>query len=105
MAPEKGTAIVKVELGSVFIDTDDASVREDQRGIVMDIISKLKQYGGGEIVIEANTDSRGSYEYNLELAERRAKSIEQLLRDNLGADLMRDVSVEVGPAAQMELEE
>ena len=102
---ENGVSIVQVELGSVFFDTNDASVRKDQQGIVMDIISKLKQYGGGEIVIEANTDSRGSFEYNLELAERRAQSIERLLRDNLGAELMRDVTVVVGPAAQTELEE
>jgi len=48
------TKTVVVELGSVFFDTDDASVRQDQIGVVDDIISALRQYGGGAITISAS---------------------------------------------------
>lgn len=97
--------VIEVSLGSVFFDTDSARVREDQEGIVADIIAKLRQYGGGAIVIEANTDSRASAAYNLELAERRAESIRKRLITALGERLMGGVSVEVDAAAQTELEQ
>ncbi len=93
---------VEVQLGSVFFDTDKNTVREDQRGIVADIVSKLKAYGGGSILIETHTDSRGSARYNLELAEKRAETIRGLLADALGPELVKLVSVEVNPAAYEE---
>lgn len=72
-------------------------MRTDQAGIVEDIISKLREYGGGTIVIEAFTDSRASASYNLELAERRAQTIRERIRQALGDDLMQQISVEVDP--------
>lgn len=104
--PQLATAYktVEVSLGSVFFDTDDASIREDQRGIVADIINALRDYGGGEITIAANTDSRKPYQYNIELAERRAKTIRNVIRRALGDELMSGVNVEVDPAAYQEAE-
>lgn len=93
---------VEVSLGSVFFDTDKHHVRDDQRGIVLDIINKLREYGGGQIVIDAHTDSRGSYEYNLALAERRAETIRKILSESLGAELMQLISVEVSREARSE---
>jgi len=95
---------VEVSLGSVFFDTDDATIREDQRGVVADIIKALRDYGGGEITIGANTDNRSSYQYNIDLAERRAKTIRDVISRALGAELMSDVNVEVDPAAYQEAE-
>ena len=94
--------VVEVELGSIFFDTDDASIREDQRGVVTDIVKALRQYGGGAITISANTDNRASYEYNIALAQRRAATVRNVLRDALGSDLMSAVAVEVDPAAYQE---
>ena len=95
---------VEVSLGAVFFDTDDASIREDQRGVVADIIKALRDYGGGEITIGANTDSRASHQYNIELAERRAKSVRDVIRRALGDELMSDVKIEVDPAVYQEAE-
>ena len=95
---------VEVSLGSVFFDTDDASIREDQRGVVADIIKALKDYGGGAITIGANTDSRASYQYNIDLAERRAKTIRDVISRALGDELMSEVKVEVDPAVYQEAE-
>lgn len=102
MAAAVATKIVEVKLGSVFFDTDDASVRDDQRGVVEDIIDALRKYGGGEITISANTDSRASFEYNITLAERRATTIRNVISRALGAELMADVTVMVDPAAYQE---
>ncbi len=93
---------VEVKLGAVFFDSNDAAVRADQRGIVTDIINKILTYGGGRILIEAHTDSRGRYQANLRLAEQRAATIERILQDELGNDQMKYVSVEVNPAAYQE---
>lgn len=90
---------VVVQLGSVFFDVDDHEVREDQKGIIRDIISKLREYGGGEILIEANTDSSASHEYNLALSERRADTIRQILQDSLGSSIMQSIVVQVDPDA------
>jgi len=95
-------AIVEVSLGSIFFDTDSAEVRADQAGIVEDIISKLREYGGGTIIIDAHTDSRASAQYNLALAERRAEAVRARLRDALGKSLMESVSVEVDPQGLVE---
>ena len=63
------------------------------------MISKLKEFGGGKIIIETNTDSRGSHLYNLRLAEKRANTIREILSENLGEDMLHLVSVEVDPKA------
>ena len=91
--------VVVVNLGSVFFDTDVASIREDQRGVVEDIIKAIRLHGSGEITVSAHTDSRQSYEYNIALAEQRAKSIRDAISRALGEDLMSDVSVSVDPTA------
>ncbi len=96
---------VEVSLGSVFFDTDKHNVREDQRGIVLDIVNKLREYGGGQILIEAHTDSRASKEYNLKLAERRAETIRNILSESLGSEMMELISVDVNPAAYTEQEQ
>ena len=71
---------------------------------VADIIKALRDYGGGEITIGANTDSRASHQYNIELAERRAKSVRDVIRRALGDELMSDVKIEVDPAVYQEAE-
>ena len=104
IAEEREHQHVEISLGAVFFDTDKHSIRTDQRGIVLDMISKLREYGGGQILIQAHTDSRGTTEYNLALAEKRALSVAQVLRESLGEELMRLISVEVDPAAYAEVE-
>lgn len=94
--------MVEVSLGSVFFDVGQHNVREDQFGIVMDIIQKLREYGGGKILIEAHADSMGNAMDNISLAERRAISLRTLLSEELGSEIMDKVNVEVNPAAYRE---
>jgi len=96
---------VEISLGAVFFDTDKHDIRADQRGIVRDMINKLREYGGGQILIQAHTDARGTKEYNLDLAEKRAQAVRQVLSESLGADLMQLISVDVDPAAFTEADE
>jgi len=102
VAAEREQQHVEISLGSVFFDTDKHEIRSDQRGIVLDMVNKLREFGGGQILIQAHTDSRGTKVYNLALAERRAQAVRQVLSESLGAELMRLISVEVDQAAYAE---
>ncbi|MEE9493641.1 MAG: SdrD B-like domain-containing protein, partial [Gammaproteobacteria bacterium] len=94
---------VNVSLGSIFFDTDKASIREDQRGIIDSIVTRIREYGHGHIVIEAHTDARQTAEYNIDLARRRADSVRHVLESRLGAVLMSQVKVEVAPESAVEM--
>ena len=104
-ANDVATHSVEVLLGSVFFNTDRYDVRADQQGIVADIVKKLREYGGGTILIEAHTDSIGDYQYNLDLAERRAETIRRVLEEKLGKHAMESVTVDVNPEAYQEQEQ
>jgi len=96
---------VEISLGAVFFDTDKHDIRADQRGIVLDMVNKLREYGGGQILIQAHTDSRGTKEYNLGLAEKRAQAVRRVLSESLGDELMQLISVEVDQSAYTETEQ
>ncbi len=93
---------VEVNIGSVFFNVNEATVRDDQRGIVLDMANKLREYGGGQIVIESHTDSSGSASYNLELSRKRAENIRKILSEHLGPDMMKLISVDVSAEAHEE---
>ena len=47
----------------------------------------LREYPDTEILVQGHTDSRGTDEYNLELSEKRAKSVfNQLVRNGVKSD-------------------
>jgi len=96
-------AKVEANLGSVFFDTDMHNIRADQRGVVQDIIKRIRQFKQARILIEAHTDSRHNQNYNIALAERRARTVEAELRRILGDALMENVSVEVDKGSYQEL--
>ena len=69
----------------VYFDFDSSGIRKDQIARVevnADFIKNKKDY---DIVIEGNTDPRGTNEYNMALGERRALSAKKNLV-NLGVD-------------------
>ena len=100
---KKREANVEARLGSVFFDTDMHNIRADQRGVVEDIIKRVKQFKRARIIIEAHTDSRHNRDYNIALAERRARTVEKALRQALGDALMQNVSVEVDTKSYQEI--
>jgi peptidoglycan-associated lipoprotein len=91
------------ELGSIYFDYDDATIRGDAR-------TTLKANGQAiqgrsewkTVTLEGHTDERGSEEYNLALGERRANAAKQYLVD-LGIASSRMITVSFGegsPAVQ-----
>ena len=66
-------------LSPVYFDFDQATIRPDMVDRMVQNAEFIKQAGNSSIVVEGNTDERGTNEYNLALAERRAQNTRQYL--------------------------
>ena len=87
---------------SVFFDYDSNLVKEEYRPIVAAHARYLTQNKNAKMIIQGNTDERGSREYNLALGQRRADAVKQMMTV-LGAEGPRVESVSFGeekPRAQ-----
>lgn len=64
---------------SVFFDYDSYIVKDDFKPLVSTHAGYLTQHADRNIVIQGNTDERGSSEYNLALGQRRAEAVRKSL--------------------------
>ena len=81
-------------LTPIYFDFDQASVRPDMADRMITNAEYL-QGVGNTVIIEGNCDDRGTKEYNLALAERRAINVKDYLI-NLGVDPLRVRTVSYG---------
>jgi peptidoglycan-associated lipoprotein len=65
---------------SIYFDLDSFVVKDDFRPIVEAHSSFMKRNAGRKVMIEGNTDERGSREYNLALGQKRAEAVKSMLR-------------------------
>ncbi|MGF1625992.1 MAG: peptidoglycan-associated lipoprotein Pal [Alphaproteobacteria bacterium] len=63
----------------VFYDTDQYNLRPDARATVERWAAWLQQYPNVQVTVEGHADERGTREYNLALADRRANSARDYL--------------------------
>jgi peptidoglycan-associated lipoprotein len=63
----------------VYFDYDQAEIRPDQVAKIQSAAAWLKQNPNVRFTIEGHADERGSQEYNLGLADRRANAVKQFL--------------------------
>ena len=75
--------IISQDLKDVFFDYDSSTVREDARATLArnsDVLKGLfNEHQNITVVIEGHADERGSAEYNLGLADRRATTTKEFL--------------------------
>lgn len=62
---------------SVYFDFDSSVVKDEYKGMIGAHSDYLKSHAGQKVVIQGNTDARGSREYNLGLGQRRAESVKK----------------------------
>ena len=80
-------------LSPIYFDFDQAGVRPAMTEILVSNAEYLKTIPGRMVVIEGNSDERGTNEYNLALGERRAINTRQyLINLGIAADSMRTLS-------------
>ncbi len=63
----------------VFYDFDSSDLRPEARATVEALAVWLSNYPAATLVLEGHADERGTREYNLALAERRANAIRDYL--------------------------
>jgi peptidoglycan-associated lipoprotein len=64
---------------SVFFDYDSAVVKDEFKPVVTAHARYLTDNRGRRVVVQGNTDERGSREYNIALGQRRADSVKKML--------------------------
>ncbi|MEQ1775862.1 MAG: peptidoglycan-associated lipoprotein Pal [Burkholderiales bacterium] len=80
---------------AIFFDYDSNQVKEEYRPLVAAHARYLTQNKNAKMIIQGNTDERGSREYNLALGQRRADSVKQMMTV-LGAESPRVETVSFG---------
>ncbi len=79
----------------IYFDFDQAGISAAMRPILTSNADYMKESSGTVIVIEGNCDERGTNEYNLALAERRAINAKEYIV-NLGVNPARIRTVSYG---------
>ena len=64
---------------SVYFDLDSYEVKGEYRSLVEAHAAFLRKNPGRKVVVEGNTDERGSREYNLSLGQKRAEAVKKML--------------------------
>jgi peptidoglycan-associated lipoprotein len=80
---------------SIYYDYDSSVVKDEFKPLVTAHARYLTQNRSARMVIQGNTDERGSREYNIALGQRRADSVKQMLL-LLGAQEAQIESVSFG---------
>ena len=80
---------------SVFFDYDSTVIKDEFKPLVTAHAQYLTKNRSAKIVIQGNTDERGSREYNIALGQRRADSVKQMMM-LLGAQEAQIESVSLG---------
>lgn len=79
---------------SVYFDLDSYTLRADGQPVVSAHSEFLNKNRGQKIIIQGNTDDRGTAEYNLALGQRRSEALRQALAlRGVGANQMEAVSL------------
>ena len=96
-----GTDVISTTIGelqTVYFEYDQADIRSDSADTLRSNAALIKNNERwGQVVVQGNTDERGSEEYNLALGERRATAVKRYLVD-LGVSENRLRTVSFGEA-------
>lgn len=69
-------------LKSIFFDFDKYNIRPDQAPRLDYNLDLLKEYKKNYVILDGHADERGTREYNIALAGRRAETVKKLLVQN-----------------------
>lgn len=64
---------------SIYYDLDQFDVKDQYRGLVEAHAKYLRENPAAKVLIQGNTDERGSREYNVALGQRRSDGVKKML--------------------------
>jgi len=93
-----GADVTRVEEGvvvtfdsGILFDVNSAALTGESAANVDKLAGILKRYEKTDILIVGHTDNRGSHDYNMELSEKRATSVqEELVSQGISADRVKE---------------
>jgi peptidoglycan-associated lipoprotein len=80
---------------SIYYELDQFDIKDEYRGLVEAHAKYLRENPAARILIQGNTDERGSREYNVSLGQRRSDGVKKMLI-LLGARELQIESVSLG---------
>ena len=63
----------------IFFDYDSDAIRDEYRVLITNHAKYLVAHPQTKVVVQGNTDERGTHEYNLSLGQRRAVAVKKAL--------------------------
>ena len=63
----------------IFFDYDSDAIREEYKGLIANHAKYLTSHPQTKVVLQGNTDERGTHEYNLALGQRRSVAVKNAL--------------------------
>jgi peptidoglycan-associated lipoprotein len=64
---------------SIYYDLDKYDVKDEYRGLIEAHAKYLRENPGARMLIQGNTDERGSREYNVSLGQRRSDGVKRMM--------------------------
>lgn len=89
----------RIALYGILFDFDKDTMRPDSKPQLDEIGKLLSENPEIEVLVVGHTDGRGALDYNLDLSERRARSVVEALVRDYGTERGRLTPVGVGMAA------
>jgi len=65
---------------SIYYDFDKYEVKDEYKSLIEAHAKYLREHPGTKMLIQGNTDERGSREYNIALGQRRSEGVKKLLK-------------------------
>lgn len=79
----------RVALYGIFFNTDSAEVKPESRPTLSEIAKLMAERPNLRLLVVGHTDSRGTFDYNIDLSQRRAGAVVDILADRYGVERER----------------
>ena len=82
--PSPGEGDPKLKAGvlarrSIYYDYDQFDIKDEYRGLVEAHAKYLRENSAARVLVQGNTDERGSREYNVGLGQRRSDGVKRMM--------------------------
>jgi len=83
-----------VALGHLLFDTDREEIRPQYQALIRELAATIERQHGGTLEVHGHADRRGSDDYNMQLAMRRAKAVADAIAAQLSPEARARLRVE-----------
>ena len=79
----------RVALYGIFFNTDSADVKPESQPTLSEIAKLMAERPNLRLLVVGHTDSRGTFDYNIDLSQRRAGAVVDILAGRFGVERAR----------------